>query len=408
MRMKHILPVFGLGLTALCLAGDVRVVEQIVAKVNNEIVTAGELEKTRQQIAAEMQKQQIPKERFNEIYRQAMADVLRDKIDALLLAQKAKDLGINVDADVTKYLAGLQVDSKITDPDKFQAYVREQSQMSYEDFKAQTKDNFLTREVIRREVGGRINISKTEAQKYYEEHKNEFVREEQALLRELFIASRDDKGGMAAAEKKAKDLVARARKGENFANLAHDNSDAETARNYGELAPFKRGMLKKEIEDIVFKQAKGYVTDPLKQTNGYLILRVEEHYQPGLQAFDAVESEVMEKLYTPRMQPAVRAYLTKLRQEAFLEIRAGFIDTGAAPGKDTSWKDPAKLKPQTVTKEQVALRIRRKRLLWMVPVPGTKTSPTSSTGGVGFTRSVPVPAAPGAASTTSPGANTGK
>jgi hypothetical protein len=55
----------------------------------------------------------------------------------------------------------------------------------------------------------------------------------------------------------------------------------------------------------------------------------------------------------------------------------GYVDTGAAPGKDTSWKDPAKLVPATVTKEEVASRIRRKRVLWMVPLPGTKTGAKS-------------------------------
>jgi hypothetical protein len=72
------------------------------------------------------------------------------------------------------------------------------------------------------------------------------------------------------------------------------------------------------------------------------------------------------------MQPALRAYLTKLRQEAFLQIKPGYVDSGAAPGKDTSWQAVQKLKPQTVTKEEVAMRTRRKRLLFAVPVPGTE------------------------------------
>jgi hypothetical protein len=105
-----------------------------------------------------------------------------------------------------------------------------------------------------------------------------------------------------------------------------------------------------------------------------LILKVEERFEKGLQPFEVVEQEVMEKLYSPRMQPAVRAYLTRLREDAFLEIRSGFVDSGAAPGKDTAWKDPAQFKPQTVTKEEVASQTRRKRLLWLLPVPGTKTS----------------------------------
>jgi hypothetical protein len=113
----------------------------------------------------------------------------------------------------------------------------------------------------------------------------------------------------------------------------------------------------------------------------------------------------MEKIYMPRMTPAVRDYLTKLRQEAFLEIRAGYVDSGAAPGKDTTWKDPAKLTPQTVTKEEVAMRTRRKRMLWMVPVPGTQTSVVSKSGGDNSGRPTPLPtgtaAAPGTPGATS-------
>jgi peptidyl-prolyl cis-trans isomerase SurA len=71
------------------------------------------------------------------------------------------------------------------------------------------------------------------------------------------------------------------------------------------------------------------------------------------------------------MTPKVRELLTKLREDAFLEIRAGYMDSGAAPGKDTAWKDPAQLKPETTTKEEVAARHHRKRLLWTVPVPHT-------------------------------------
>jgi hypothetical protein len=66
------------------------------------------------------------------------------------------------------------------------------------------------------------------------------------------------------------------------------------------------------------------------------------------------------------MQPKVREYLTKLREVAFLEIRGGYVDSGAAPGKDTAWKDPAQLKPETTTKEEVAAR-KRKRLLGVIP-----------------------------------------
>jgi parvulin-like peptidyl-prolyl isomerase len=399
--MKCVVASLPLVLASVCFATDVKVVEQIVAKINNQIITSGELDRARQQAAAELKRQQLPADRMSALMKQAEGDLLRDKIDQMLLVQKAKDLSIDVDAEVSKRLAQIQVDSKITDQDKFQQYLREQTGMSFEDFKQQMRESFMTSDVIRREVGSRISISKAEQLKYYEDHKADFVREEQVVLREILVSTEGkDAKGAAVAEKKAKDLAARARKGENFGNLARDNSDAETARNYGDLPPFKRGVLKKEIEDVVFAQNKGYVTDAIKQPNGFLILRVEEHYQPGLQPFELVENEVMEKLYMPRMQPAVREYLTKLRREAFLEIRAGYTDSGAAPGKDTAWKDPAKLTPQTVTKEEVAMRTRRKRLLWVVPIPGTKTTVGGGTAS-SATHPAPAAAAPGTPGATS-------
>ena len=353
-------------------AGPV-VVEEIVAKVNNEIVTRGEMDRFRRMIQGEIAHQRLSPDNAAAMLKQAETDLLRDRIDQLLLVQKGNELDIKVDQDVSKQVAQLQLKSGIVDPDKFQEWVREQSGMSFEDYKQQMKDGLLTSEVIRREVGGRISISAAEAHKYYDEHKNEFVREEQVWLQEILISTEGkDAKGVEAAEKKAKDLVSRARKGENFSTLARDNSDAETADNGGNLPAFKRGMLKKEIEDVAFRESKGYVTDPYRQPNGFLILKVVQHDAAGLQPFDAVENDIMEKLYQPRMQPAVRAYLTKLRQEAFLQIKPGYVDSGAAPGKDATWQEAAKLKPQQVTLRELAERTRKKRLLFVLPVPGTE------------------------------------
>jgi hypothetical protein len=277
-----------------------------------------------------------------------------------------------VDAEVTKRLAAIQVDSKIADPDKFHDYLREGSGLSFEDFRQKLRDQILTQRVVGQEVMSRISPPHSEVEKYYEEHKKDFVRQEQVFLREILISTEGKTPDQVAqAEKRAKDLVARARKGEKYGELARQYSDAETKENFGELPPYKRGQLNKKIEDVVFKEKKGYVTDPIRLPNGFLILKIEERFEAGQAPLSDVENEIMEKLSMPQMQPKVRELLTKLREDAFLEIRAGYLDSGAAPGKDTSWKDPAQLKPETTTKEEVAARHHRKRLLWVVPIPGT-------------------------------------
>jgi len=373
MRFRVCAGIFAL--VSIGLAADVRVVEEIVAKVNGDIITKGEIERSRQQIESELKQQGLSGASLEKTVAERQKDALRDQIDQLLLVQHGKDLNINVDGEVTKRIAAIQLDSKIADPDKFHDYIREQTQMPFEDFRQKIRDQILTQRVIGQEVGSKINVPHSEIEKYYEEHKKEFIREEQVFLSEILISTEGKTADQAAqAEKRAKDIVARLRKGEKFGELARQYSDAETKDNFGQLPPYKRGQLRKEIEDVVFKEKKGYITDPIKMPNGFEILKIEDRYEAGQAPLADVENEVQEKLYMPRMQPKVREFLTKLREDAFLEIRAGYVDSGAAPGKDTAWKDPAQLKPQTTTKEEVASRKRKKKLLWMVPIPGTNAA----------------------------------
>jgi hypothetical protein len=111
----------------------------------------------------------------------------------------------------------------------------------------------------------------------------------------------------------------------------------------------------------------------MKLTNppGFLILKVEEHYQAGQASFEEVRDEVQNAVVGPLMEPKVREYLTQLRQEAYLQIKDGYVDSGAAPGKDTRWQEVATLKPALTTKEEVLSRSKPRKKLLGVPIPGT-------------------------------------
>jgi hypothetical protein len=162
--------------------------------------------------------------------------------------------------------------------------------------------------------------------------------------------------------------VDRLRKGEKFPDLVHQYSDnPESARDDGFLGDFKRGILNKAIEDAVFTQPKGYISDPIRLGPVFEIVKVEERVNGGQATFDEAEPEINNKLSEPIVQPKLRTYLTTLRQNAFLEIKAGYVDSGAAPGKDTAWRDPLQLRPQTITKEAVANERHFKKLWGVVP-----------------------------------------
>ncbi|MGP8245877.1 MAG: peptidylprolyl isomerase [Bryobacteraceae bacterium] len=369
-----VLSVLALGMFGVAPAADIRVVEEIAAKVNGEIVTKGELSEQRRLVETYLhQEQHLSGPTLQAAVDDQSKNILRDKIDQLLLVQKAKELEINVDSEVTRRLLELQVLSKISDPEKFHDYIRDQTGMPFEEYKQKMTDEYLVHRVVGQEIGMHVTIPEADLRKYYDEHKSEFVRKEQVYLSQILISTEGKTPEqVAAAEKKAKDLVARARKGEKFSELVQANSDdPETARNGGQLPPYGRGVMPKEMEDVVFKEKKGYVTDPFKRPQGFVILKIEERYEAGQATFDEVKEGIQDKLSQPQIEARMRPYLTKLRQASFLEVKDGYIDTGAAPGQDTRWHEVAQLKPQTTTKEEVAAQHRKRKHLLFIPIPGT-------------------------------------
>jgi parvulin-like peptidyl-prolyl isomerase len=292
-----------------------------------------------------------------------------------------------VDNEIAKRLADIQVQNKKPNPDEFQAWIRDQTGMPFEDFKDRLKKEALTQRVIGQEVMRQIVIPESEMHKYYEEHKKDYVREEQVFISQILISTEGKNPQQAAAaEKKAADIVAKAKKGDKFADLARDNSDdIETAKAGGYVGAMKRGIMDKAIEDQAFAGKKNDIIGPIKRGQGYLILKIEEHFNAGQASFEEVKNEIQDVLSRPKVDAKAREFLSKLREDAFLQIKEGYVDAGAVPGKDTRWQDMAALKPQTTTKEEVAAR-RKKHILWVIPagtvkdtkVKGTKTTPATA------------------------------
>ena len=114
--------------------------------------------------------------------------------------------------------------------------------------------------------------------------------------------------------------------GEDFGEIAKRFSDGSTKNQGGFLGVYKRGERSKELEDTVFKMKRNDLTDVLETKQGYLILQVLEHYDEGEQSLDKVKNEINERLYSERMEPALREYLKTLREQSYVIIKPGYQD----------------------------------------------------------------------------------
>ncbi len=334
-----------------------QVVEEIIARVNNQIITNSEFARSKDQLRDEA-KQQDPNNP-DKAYADKEKDVLRDLIDQQLLLEKGKDLGITGDTDLIKQLDQMRKEMKLDSMEALEKEAEKQG-VSWEDFKQTQRNQIVTRKVIGEEVGGHLSISKEEEEKFYEEHKNEMEQPEYIRLSEILIAPKTetqpaanvggpnaaaqppldqaakqtaDAAALSAAEAKANDLLKQIRAGANFEDIAKKYSDGPSAADGGALGMFKRGQLAKELEDKTFAMKSGDITNVIRAKQGYIILKVDDHQQAGIPPLKDALPKIQDALYFEKLQPALRTYLTKLREEAYIDIKPGYVDTGASPNQ---------------------------------------------------------------------------
>ena len=317
------------------------VIEEIIARVNGQIITSSEYHREKERVKQETQANpDHPAE--------SEKDVLRGLIDTQLLLDKGKDLGITADTEVIKKLDEMRKQMNLETMEDLEKAAVAQG-ISFEDFKQNLRNQIITQQVISREVGSRIVLDKADEQKFYDEHKAELTQPEEIRLSEILISTQKKDGPaptdaeLAAAKAKADDLLAQIRNGASYEEIAKKNSDGPTAAQGGDLGYFERGKLAKELEDKTFAMKAGEVTDVIRAKQGFIILKVSEHTDAGVPSLKEVEPRIQEAIYMQKMQPVLRAYLLKLREDAYIDIKPGYVDSGASPNQtkpvETTVKD---------------------------------------------------------------------
>ncbi|HEX6879656.1 MAG TPA: peptidylprolyl isomerase [Terriglobales bacterium] len=316
------------------------VVEEIVARVNNAIITRADLQRSREQIAQEVQQANVPDQQ--KVIADREKDQLKDLINQQLLIQKGQDLGYTADTDLVKRLDEIRKQVGAKDMEELQATAEKQG-VSWEDFKNNLRNQLISQHVIQSEVGSHIQITPAEVKQFYDAHKADMEQPEQVRLSEILVPVNLPKGAdgkedtspeaeqkaVAEAQAKVQDLEAQIKSGKTFEDVAKANSSGPTASNGGDLGYFKRGALAKELEDKTFAMKGGEVTDPIRTKQGFIILKVTEHTQAGVPDMKKVEGAIQERIYYTKLEPALNDYFKKLREDAYIDVKSGYSDTGA-------------------------------------------------------------------------------
>lgn len=306
------------------------VVEYPIVRVNDQIIDRSDYEHAQSQLMEDAQRENLTPAELE----QERKDLLRDMIDQQLLLSRGKELEINPDSDVVRQLDDIRKQNHFDTMEDLEKAVR-QSGVSYEDFKANIRNKLITSQVVRDEVGKNLHISARTVQTYYDQHKQDFAQPEQVRLSEILIPTPDQPtdAQLAQAQAKADDVEAKLKAGAKFDDLVKQYPDSPNADSGGDLGTFKKGegKLAKVLEDQTFALQAGQSTAPIRTRQGFVILRVTEHTPAGIPPLSAVDEQVQNAMYQEQIQPALRIYLTGLREKAYVDIAPGFTDTGASP-----------------------------------------------------------------------------
>lgn len=354
------------------------VVEDIIARVNDQVISKSDYQRAEQELEQEARQQGWSQQQLMEQRR----DLLRSLIDRQLLLSKGKELGITGETEVVKRLDEIRKQNHLDSMEDLQKAAESQG-VSFEDFKEQIRENVITSQVISQEVGQHIQVAPSEVQQYYNTHKQEFERPEQERLSEILVPTpnSDDAAQVAEAQKKADAIEARLRSGADFATVAKADSGGPTAEQGGDLGDFKRGQLAKVLEDATFGLEPGQMTQPIRTKQGWVILKVTQHQNAGLAPLPEVQNQIQEEVGYSKMEPAMREYLAKLRNEAYIDIKSGYSDTGATPNEQKILQG-AYAPPQPKKKKHVTRARFRQKSVRKSKEADTVTASTAAPAGV--------------------------
>jgi parvulin-like peptidyl-prolyl isomerase len=313
-KRTSVFALFGLAAVLSLAAGQV--VEEIVAVVNDDVITLSQYKEqydsTIQQMRAAFQGEEYEKQ-----LAMLKKEMLNMMITDLLLMQQAKEKNLNVGEQLKAAVENIKKENNIASDDDMKRALRQQG-MDYDQWLRQLEDNMLKQGVIYSEVDRSIVLDDSEIVGYYKLHSQEFTEPEEYKIRAVYLSTEGK--APAALEEMKNEIGGKVKAGEPFNVLAKEYSDGPAKESEGDLGTFKKGELDKALELAVSKLKTGETSGWVETKNGWYLLKLEEKKDSRLMTFEEVKKNVEERLYTQKKDKKLEEYLKGLREKSYVKI----------------------------------------------------------------------------------------
>ncbi|MEI6670156.1 MAG: peptidyl-prolyl cis-trans isomerase [Acidobacteriota bacterium] len=304
-------------------APQTMLLEQILVKVNGDIITKTELE-ARQVDALRRRGQQLSDEQLKKAITDSTPDILVDAVDELLLMQRGKELGYKVTEEQYKrVLENIRKENKLDSDEAFAAALKQEG-LDMSVLRKNLERQLIINQVQQVEVMGKLGLNEEEARRYYEEHKKDFTTPAAITLRELVLNVPTDGKNVGVARdeetrKKADGVLARIKAGEAFDKLVTELSDSPSKANGGLVGPIQPDELAPDVRKLIDPLKPGQTTAVYRTPKGYGIFKLETATKAEVKPFEQAREEVGNKVYEAKRRAEFDKYIRRLRGEGIIE-----------------------------------------------------------------------------------------
>jgi len=327
--MKKVL-IAALAVAVLGSAVSAEILEQVLVKVNGEIVTQTEFHRIQINALRELPNQPDPGRlsdaELSKLLAQVTPQAIVTVIDELLLMQRAKELSLAVsDAQFGQVLDSIKKDNKIESEAAFEAALKSEG-MTLAQLKQMLSKRILIGQVQQREIGSRVDVTEAEERAYYDAHLSEFATTPSVTLREIQVNAPLDPvkkvasvGAIEEAREKAAGIRERILKGEAFEKVAAEVSDAPSKANGGLIGPISRDEMNEEVLKMISSMKVGDVTPVLNTAAGATLFKLESSIDSTTLPFESARARIADRLTSEKIGAEFKKYMARLRSQAIIE-----------------------------------------------------------------------------------------
>ncbi len=300
------------------------IIEQVLVKVNGDILTKTDLEQRQVQLMKSRNMQPGDDAALKKAIEQITPEVVADAVDEMLLVQRGRELNYKMtDEDFERVVTNIRKENKLDSDEMFQAALKQEG-LTTADLRKSLERQMVMARVTQNEVMGKVGLTEEEARKYYAEHVKDFTKPGTITIREILVrVPTDGQSVNVAADEAAKAKAEEARKrvlaGEPFEAVASASSDSPSRANGGLVGPLNLGELTPAFKKIIDPMKVGDVTEVMRGQGGYQIIKIEARTGDDVQTAEQVRDKIGDAIYEQKRQVYLRRYLHKLRSQAIIE-----------------------------------------------------------------------------------------